>query len=142
MNIETLKNQSKRESLMDLRKTSKFLQKYYFEEKLSCKNRTFKEVFDCLSNLHSPWVCDIWGERNLYYWLILNEDDIILFSGENYDDLIDKKHGNFDIKVEGNLYLIGFKFQDSEPIKTDTERIGKLESDISEIKEVLKKMIV
>ena len=127
MNIENLRNKDKFDSLLELTKVSEFLQTYYYEKELP--EHWIDE--NILNNM----------DLNLYVYFILTENRNILLRGD-YLEII-RKLKDISDKPSGKLYLVAYKFQDkqpNEPIKTDTKRIGKLESDISEIKELLKNL--
>jgi len=145
MDITTLRYQNHYNSLCTLNDMSELLENYYYEYKYNCRTCTYSQLADFLDSEDCFWIRNIWSTRNLYYYRILDKNRKELFFG-NFGVLIKKLKAQESGKgPESILILTAFKGNDPElkvPELTDSEKIKKLETDISEIKELLKKMVV
>ena len=145
MDITTLRYQNHYNSICNLNDMSELLDSYYIEQEYNCKHYTYSWLADFLDSEDCFWIKNIWSTRNLYYYRILDKNRKELFFG-NFDVLVRKlKAEESGKKLNCTLILTAFKANDPElkvPELTDSEKIEKLETDISEIKELLKKMVV
>lgn len=145
MDINTLRNQNHYNSLCTLNDMSELLYKYYYEQEYNCRPYTYSWLADFLDSENCFWIRNIWSTRNLYYYRILDKNRKEVFCG-SFIDIIRKLKAEPNKEPRCTLILTAFKEKEPEPEVvpelTDSEKIKKLETDISEIKELLKKMVV
>ena len=145
MDINTLRNQNHYNSLCTLNDMSELLYKYYYEQEYNCRPYTYSWLADFLDSENCFWIRNISSTRNLYYYRILDKNRKEVFCG-NFIDIIRKLKAEPNKEPRCTLILTAFKEKEPEPEVvpelTDSEKIKKLETDILEIKELLKKMVV
>ena len=148
LNITTLRNQNGFDSLRELNKASEILKKIYYEKEQDFVGYNFQGIGSYLEQPDNRWISEIWNEKNLYFFNILDENrDEIVFG--TYTQILHELKSD-KAKPQGKLILTAFKVKEPKvsPVltvtgkTTDSEKIEKLETDISEIKELLKKMVV
>ena len=155
LNFTTLRKQNYFESLIELNKAYGILKEIYYEEiyyekeqKFICYN--YSTLGSYLEEHDNRWISEIWDEKDLYFYIILDKNRNELFNG-TYLEIIKTLKLTIG-KIQGRLILTAFKVRKPKsevaPVltvtgkTTDSEKIKKLETDISEIKELLKKMVV
>ena len=141
LNVNTLRQQYPFDSLRELNKASEILKEIYYEKKENFIGYNFQGIGSYLEQPNNRWIPEIWDEKDLYFYNILDEDKNELFNG-TYLEII-KALKSDKAKPQGKLILTAFRVK--EPVTgktTDSEKIEKLETDISEIKELLKKIVV
>ena len=152
LNFTTLRKQNYFESLIELNKAYGILKEIYYEEiyyekeqKFICYN--YSTLGSYLEEHDNRWISEIWDEKDLYFYIILDKNRNELFNG-TYLEIIKTLKLTLG-KIQGKLILTAFKVRkpksEVEDVltvtgkTTDSEKIKKLETDISEIKELLKK---
>ena len=150
LNVTTLCHQYSFDYIRELNKASEILKEIYYEKEHNFIGFTYSTIGSYLEKPDNRWISEIWNEKNLYFYNILDEAKNELFNG-TYTQIIKAfKSGKSDRdRPYGKLMLTAFKAKEPEPkdahvltfgLKTtDSEKIKKLETDISEIKELLKK---
>ena len=145
MDITTLRYQNHYNSLCTLNDMSELLENYYYEQEYNCRPYTYSSLAEFLDSKNCSWIEKIWSTRNLYYYRILDKNRKEVFCG-SFIDIIRKLKAEPNKEPICTLILTAFKEKEPEPEVvpelTDSEKIKKLETDISEIKELLKKMVV
>ena len=150
LNVNTLRQQYPFDSLRELNKASEILKEIYYEKKENFIGYNFQGIGSYLEQPNNRWIPEIWDEKDLYFYIILDKNRNELFNG-TYLEIIKTLKLTIG-KIQGRLILTAFKVRKPKsevaPVltvtgkTTDSEKIKKLETDISEIKELLKKMVV
>ena len=129
------------ESLKLLDDASDFLNQFYFRKEIEFCSTGREFIRENLLD-DTKWLKEIWNYKELYYFN-LKEDGNSLFFG-SYADIILGIDKIPLYRKFSELTLTGFRlknkinYQETEELK----RIKKLEDDMSEIKQLLKKMVV
>ena len=140
LNITTLRQQYHFYSLRELNKAYGILKEIYYEEIYYEKEQVFGgeyTYYDISMYLKGSWISEIWDEKDLYVFSILDENrDEIVFG--TYTQIVNELKLERTRRCSGVLILTSFKAKEPKVV-SDSEKIKKLETDISEIKELLKK---
>lgn len=151
LNITTLRNQNRYESLEQLQDTFNFLDKFYYEKEQNFGVGYTYSAIGALLEVPNTWIGNLWDEKDLYIYSILNANRVELWAG-TYTKIIKEFKSDKINKFQGKLILTAFKVKEPEVVpeltvvdktdKTANSEIEELKAELLEIKDLLKKMVV
>ena len=148
LDIIKLRNKTNIEATEELFRVSEFIDAYYFKRRIG--EHEYYSYIELLSDFKSKdkILREIWSERELYFYCILDANKKLLFEG-NYTSVCKAFNDLHYQRSDSVLYITGYKVKDKKEGPTITEccgcdyrKVEKLEADMAEIKELLKKMVV